>query len=321
MKPSSAGRVRRRDLLDDLNRLLESEGVSVVPILRKATRLAQLSEEHEYKILFQWHLDGVPVKDLKQGKQVFDARVQTWPDKSQMERVDTYAMLLEDRAVGDGKIDSRPAHEIEALVVLFQEERDRQFKLGSPQAVGLTKSALPLRAVIERMRNRVGVLARVVEASLLAEADEFGPPSLRSIADGGKIFIGHGHSDVWKSLRDFLWERLRLPCEDFNHQTPAGKSNKEVLQRLLEHACFAFLVMTGDDVHPDGQHARENVIHEVGLFQGTLGFERAIVLLEEGCREFSNIHGLGQIRFPKGDIAPKWEEIREALEREGITST
>ena len=29
--------------------------------------------------------------------------------------------------------------------------------------------------------------------------------------------------------------------------------------------------------------ARMNVIHEVGLFQGRLGFERAIVLLEEGC--------------------------------------
>jgi hypothetical protein len=42
------------------------------------------------------------------------------------------------------------------------------------------------------------------------------------------------------------------------------------------------------------------------------------VLLEEGCEEFSNIHGLGQIRFPKEDIRPAFEEIRRVLEREGL---
>jgi hypothetical protein len=35
--------------------------------------------------------------------------------------------------------------------------------------------------------------------------------------------------------------------------------------------------------------------HEVGLFQGRLGFEKAIVLLEDGCEEFSNIKGLVQM--------------------------
>jgi hypothetical protein len=35
---------------------------------------------------------------------------------------------------------------------------------------------------------------------------------------------------------------------------------------------------------------------------GRLGFERAIILLEDGCQEFSNIHGLGQIRFPNATL-------------------
>lgn len=65
-------------------------------------------------------------------------------------------------------------------------------------------------------------------------------------------------------------------------------------------------------------HARENVIHEVGLFQGRLGFERAIVVLEDGCTEFSNITGLGQIRFPRGQIRASFEECRSVLEREGL---
>ena len=57
---------------------------------------------------------------------------------------------------------------------------------------------------------------------------------------------------------------------------------------------------------------------EVGLFQGRLGLRRAIVLLKEGCSEFSNIIGLSQIRFPRGDIAARFEEIRRVLEREGL---
>ena len=64
--------------------------------------------------------------------------------------------------------------------------------------------------------------------------------------------------------------------------------------------------------------ARMNVIHEVGLFQGRLGFTKAIVVLEEGCEEFSNIQGLGQIRFPKNNISAAFEEIRAVLEREGL---
>jgi len=77
--------------------------------------------------------------------------------------------------------------------------------------------------------------------------------------------------------------------------------------------------MTGEDQHGDGTtHARENVIHEVGLFQGHLGFEKAIILLEQGYAEFSNIHGLTTILFPKGNIEPTYERIRLVLEREGV---
>lgn len=135
---------------------------------------------------------------------------------------------------------------------------------------------------------------------------------------GDKVFIGHGHSDVWKQLKDFLHDRLGLGWNEFNHTSAAGIPTAVQLQKCLEEARFAFLVMTGEDEYPDGLHARENVIHEIGLFQGHLGFGKAIVLLEEGCREFSNIHGLGQIRFDKGTIEAKTEEIRKVLEREGI---
>jgi hypothetical protein len=133
------------------------------------------------------------------------------------------------------------------------------------------------------------------------------------------VFVGHGRSLVWYQLKNFLSARLQLTCHEFNSEAMAGISTTERLQTLLDDLGFAFLLMTAEHGHADGgTHARENVVHEIGLFQGRLGFRRAIVLLEEGCAEFSNIHGLTYIGFPKGNLEPKFEEIRRVLEREGL---
>jgi len=90
---------------------------------------------------------------------------------------------------------------------------------------------------------------------------------------------------------------------------------------MLAASTFALLIMTAEDDHADAtRHARANVIHELGLFQGRLGCRRAIILLEDGCEEFSNVHGLSPIRFPAGQVSAAFEEIRRVLEREGITA-
>lgn len=136
---------------------------------------------------------------------------------------------------------------------------------------------------------------------------------------GGRIFIGHGRSSVWRDLKDYLHDRLGLEWEEFNRESTAGIPTSERLQAMLDKASFAFIVMTAEDQTADGKlNPRMNVVHEAGLFQGKLGFRRAILLLEDGCEEFSNITGLGQIRFPAGKIDAKRDEIRQVLEREGI---
>lgn len=138
-------------------------------------------------------------------------------------------------------------------------------------------------------------------------------------AENRKVFIGHGGSDTWRELKDFIQDRLDLSWDEFNRVPIAGVTNTTRLAEMLDDASIALLVVTGEDEQADGsKHPRLNVVHEAGLFQGRLGFARAIVLLEEGCEEFSNISGLGQIRFPTGNIAASFEEVRRVLEREGI---
>jgi predicted nucleotide-binding protein len=140
-------------------------------------------------------------------------------------------------------------------------------------------------------------------------------------AAGTKIFIGHGHSPVWLELKDFI-VKLGLPYDEFNAESAAGKTITERLTNMLDNAAFAFLVLTAEDEQPSGNmRARMNVIHEAGLFQGRLGFEKAIILLEEGCEEFSNIKGLVHISFRRGAIRSIFEDVRDVLKRESILTS
>lgn len=139
---------------------------------------------------------------------------------------------------------------------------------------------------------------------------------------GTHVFIGHGRSLAWRELKDFVQDRLSLPWDEFNRVPVAGVTNVARLSEMLDAAAIGFLVMTAEDEMADGaHHARMNVVHEAGLFQGRLGFTRAIVMLEDGCEDFSNIHGLGQIRFPKGKVSAAFEEVRRVLEREGLVES
>ena len=174
-------------------------------------------------------------------------------------------------------------------------------------AIGLTKDNI----------IRLAEIARQAETHMTRQRRQEQPES----TTGTTVFLGHGHSQIWRELKEFLTERLSLEVDEFNRVSPAGIPTTERLETMLDTAGFALLIMTGEDEQNDGKlRARENVVHEAGLFQGRLGFKRAIILLEEGCQEFNNIIGLGQIRFPKGNIKATFEEIREVLEREEILS-
>ncbi|MDT7687584.1 MAG: hypothetical protein QOE46_343 [Acidobacteriota bacterium] len=142
----------------------------------------------------------------------------------------------------------------------------------------------------------------------------------RPRAAASHVFIGHGHSEIWKQLQRYLSKELGLLTEEFNQVSVAGRTTADRLQEMLGRACFAFLVMTAEDEHADEElHARENVVHEIGLFQGKLGFDKAIILKQKGCAEFSNIHGLTYIEFSKENLnGASKRQIRAALQEAGL---
>lgn len=178
-----------------------------------------------------------------------------------------------------------------------------------------------IRAEAQSIRQSFGICGAAAEIATKAASHLERKSRKRKVAEriGTNVFIGHGRSTVWRDLKDFVQERLNLPWDEFNRVPVAGITNIARLSEMLDAAAVAFLVMTAEDEMADGAlQARMNVVHEAGLFQGRLGFTKAIVLLEEGCQEFSNIQGLGQIRFPRGNISAVFEEIRRVLEREGL---
>jgi predicted nucleotide-binding protein len=145
--------------------------------------------------------------------------------------------------------------------------------------------------------------------------------SMLPVKEGTKaspvIFIGHGRSPEWKDLKNHLHDQHGLTVEAYETGSRAGHTIRDILDDMLAKSSFALLVMTGEDTTEDGDlRARENVVHELGLFQGKLGFNRAIALLEHGTSEFSNLQGIQQIRFTKGNIREVFGDVLAVLRRE-----
>lgn len=132
-----------------------------------------------------------------------------------------------------------------------------------------------------------------------------------------KIFIGHGRSNLWRDLKDHLHDKQGFEIIAYEVGARAGHTVRDILGSMLSESSLALLVMTPEDETADGNfRARQNVIHETGLFQGKLGFNRAIVLLEDGTEEFSNINGVEQIRFSKGNIKETYGDVLATIKRE-----
>lgn len=154
-------------------------------------------------------------------------------------------------------------------------------------------------------------------AGFEAARDKCQIPEVPHVQPSLVVFIGHGHSAHWRDLKDHLHEKHGYKVEAYETGARAGHSIRDILEEMVIKSSFAVLVLTAEDEQADGGlRARQNVIHETGLFQGRLGFPRAIMLLEEGVEEFSNIQGIQYIRFSRDNIKETFGEVLATLRRE-----
>ncbi|MFH9560144.1 TIR domain-containing protein [Streptomyces globisporus] len=168
----------------------------------------------------------------------------------------------------------------------------------------------PSRAELERVFwvfDRDEESSKVVQSSPPPHEDKPSPV----------IFIGHGRNSAWRDLKDHLAEQHGYTVQAYETGTRHGHTIRDILDELLMASSFALLVLTGEDEQESGSlRARQNVVHELGLFQGKLGFARAIAVVEEGVEFISNMDGVQQIRFKKGEVRQVYGDVLAVLRRE-----
>ena len=131
------------------------------------------------------------------------------------------------------------------------------------------------------------------------------------------VFIGHGRSRLWARVKMYLEDELGLATVTYESESRTGDSIVPILEKMLDQATFALLLLTAEDEGiAGGRRARQNVIHEAGLFQGRLGFKRAVLLVQNGIEEFSNVAGLQHIPFSDENVEQAFYELQRVLKRE-----
>lgn len=134
------------------------------------------------------------------------------------------------------------------------------------------------------------------------------------------VFLSHGRSSLWTRVQTFIEKEtfLNLEAIEFEQRPKGGRTIAQKLKDEAEKCSYAVIVATGDDLDDEGDpHMRENVMHEIGFFQGRYGFDRVCILREEDVTIPSNLHGFLYEQFPKGDISSALvglqRELREAF--------
>ena len=162
-------------------------------------------------------------------------------------------------------------------------------------------------------------LLSLSDTELQKEFNSLKPLTQKKSNDSGKIFIGHGRSKIWARLQIFLKDDLNLKTSTFEDESRTSESIVNILEGFLDESSLAILVMTAEDETAEGNsRARQNVIHEAGLFQGRLGFDKVVILKQDGIEEFSNVAGLQYIPFAGDSIEQCFYELQRKFKKLGI---
>lgn len=129
-----------------------------------------------------------------------------------------------------------------------------------------------------------------------------------------KIFISHGKSKDWMKLQSFLEKEAKRPTIELAQNPNLGLTVIAKLTDAANQCSHAVIVMSGDDRTGNGaKRVRENVMHEIGFFQGRLGINRVVLLRESGVSIPSNLSGIVWLAFRRGNIASVFEKLVNEL--------
>lgn len=145
--------------------------------------------------------------------------------------------------------------------------------------------------------------------SILADAKTDDKIVIRNSSEKPVVFIGHGRNGQWQRLKSHLQDKHGIETVAYETGARSGHTIRDILDSMANESSFALLVLTGEDKTDTGLRARQNVIHECGLFQGRLGFDRAIMLVEQGVELASNFDGIQQLRFKRGRISEVFGDV------------
>lgn len=113
-----------------------------------------------------------------------------------------------------------------------------------------------------------------------------------------KLFVGHGRNPLWNRVVNHLKDELGVQVVSFETDSRASHHIVDILKEFLNECDAAVIVMTAEDITIEGNaRTRQNVIHEIGLFQGRYDFSRVILFQQENTEDFSNIAGLQTVKF------------------------
>lgn len=164
-----------------------------------------------------------------------------------------------------------------------------------------------------RIRKRIAFLESVIlriNKKLIPESGEGAEADAPRSSSEERVFVIHGHDEGSKSQVARLVEKLGFTAIILAEQTNMGRTIIEKLERHSDVA-FAVAILTPDDV---GARARQNVILELGHFEGKLGRDRVCILYTPGVEIPSDIRGVAYYELDK---AGAWryslaKELRDA---------
>jgi hypothetical protein len=134
-----------------------------------------------------------------------------------------------------------------------------------------------------------------------------------------KVWLIHGGaSDLWERIGNDLRGQAGLTCVEFSDLDATETTVTDRVRNMARECRLAVAVMSAEDTVEGGRRrARQNVIHETGLAQGTLGFDRVIVVLEAGVEPFSNFQGVIYLPLPStgnADVQAMLGRLRDMID-------